>query len=228
MLQADFLVRDRIPNYLGNLVGKRLLDAGCGDGYFSRLAVKKGAMVEAFDISDAMLKVAKQSDSTGINYQKGNMLEADNLFEASSFDAVIASCVMCAFDEFDLYKSISSLSKLVKEEGQLIIGSNHMDSYLMQAESGWMKFITKPIDDSLTQKLGVEFIDQFGRVFFREECYYHSPERLVDAVENSGMVVLNVEPQYPSKNDLTHFPKRWGDESKIPYHIIINAIKRSE
>ena len=45
------LLNPTIFSLLGEVDGNHLLDAGCGEGYLSRLLVKKGARVTAVDFS---------------------------------------------------------------------------------------------------------------------------------------------------------------------------------
>src|SRR3990167_9283383 len=47
---------------LGDVKGKKILDFGCGTGIYAKLLTKKGAIVKGFDISEEMLKIAKQEN----------------------------------------------------------------------------------------------------------------------------------------------------------------------
>src|SRR3990167_6368968 len=47
---------------LGNVKHKKILDFGCGTGIYAKLLTKKGAIVKGFDISEEMLKIAKQEN----------------------------------------------------------------------------------------------------------------------------------------------------------------------
>ena len=73
-----------------NLQGKKLLDAGCGTGYFSKAAVERGADVTSMDLGENLLaKVKEKCNSTCV---KGSILEMP--FEDNSFDYVISSEVI--------------------------------------------------------------------------------------------------------------------------------------
>lgn len=45
---------------IGNVKGKKMLDAGCGHGYYSLLLAKKGPRVTGIDISEKMIELAKK------------------------------------------------------------------------------------------------------------------------------------------------------------------------
>src|SRR5271163_3985576 len=48
----------------GDVQGLRLLDVGCGTGYFAREMARRGAVVTAVDLSAGMLAHARESEST--------------------------------------------------------------------------------------------------------------------------------------------------------------------
>ena len=55
--------RNRILEILNGISveGKRILDFGCGDGYYSRYLKKRGAEVIGVDISSGMVNLAKEN-----------------------------------------------------------------------------------------------------------------------------------------------------------------------
>jgi len=44
-IQSDFLCRPYVISLLGNVKKKKILDAGCGEGYISRILSEKKAIV---------------------------------------------------------------------------------------------------------------------------------------------------------------------------------------
>ena len=72
------------------VVGRTLLDVGCGTGWFSASACKWGARVTSLDLGERLLsKVAKKCDSDRI---VGNILELP--FRDQAFDIVVCSEVI--------------------------------------------------------------------------------------------------------------------------------------
>src|SRR5271155_4614482 len=49
---------------LGDVSGKRILDLGCGDGWFSTILAKRGAAVTGFDISTNAVRAATRRAAT--------------------------------------------------------------------------------------------------------------------------------------------------------------------
>ena len=74
---------------IGDLVGKSVLELGCGGGYYTRQIKQKGAeQVVGVDISDHMIEFAKQEEAKkpiGIEYVVHDVCELGKL---GSFDLV--------------------------------------------------------------------------------------------------------------------------------------------
>jgi len=50
-----------VLEFLSPVEGKRILDAGCGDGTYSVAAAERGALVTGVDLSEDMLAMARAS-----------------------------------------------------------------------------------------------------------------------------------------------------------------------
>lgn len=62
---------------LAPVQGKRVLDAGCGDGAYSIAATERGTLVTAVDVSEDMLAVARQRSATRgvtVEWRRGDIL----------------------------------------------------------------------------------------------------------------------------------------------------------
>ena len=79
----------------GEVRGMRLLDVGCGSGYFAREMARRGARVTGVDISPRMIEHARRGEEAeplGIDFRVGDAAEIGGRFAAGSFD-VAASCL---------------------------------------------------------------------------------------------------------------------------------------
>jgi ubiquinone/menaquinone biosynthesis C-methylase UbiE len=71
----------------------KVLELGCGTGYFTKEAAKSGAKITAIDISAELLEEAKQEvTSDNVEFKVENAYKMT--FEDNSFDAVIGSSVL--------------------------------------------------------------------------------------------------------------------------------------
>jgi ubiquinone/menaquinone biosynthesis C-methylase UbiE len=114
-----------ILEILGNVKEKRVLDAGCGDGYMCRKLAKLGATVTGVEISQKMLAYA-------IEEQKHNPLTIDyhhadcsfvSFLSDSSFDVVVTNNVIQ--DMADYENAFKEFSRLLKPGSMYLHIENH-------------------------------------------------------------------------------------------------------
>lgn len=75
-----------ILDALGDVGGKRILDAGCGDGYLSRKLAELGAVVTAVEASSQMLAFAlaeEECEPMSITYHNGDIAHLPFLADRS-------------------------------------------------------------------------------------------------------------------------------------------------
>ncbi len=81
------------------LTGKRVLDLGCGFGWHCQYAIEQGAeSVTGIDISESMLRRAKELTDPRIVYYRTSIEEAD--FPGQSFDVILSSLAFHYVEDF--------------------------------------------------------------------------------------------------------------------------------
>jgi 2-polyprenyl-3-methyl-5-hydroxy-6-metoxy-1,4-benzoquinol methylase len=110
--RLDIVFHDLLPRTIAD---KKLLDAGCGTGHFSKEAAEKGAIVTSLDIGERLLeKVAEKCDAKRVI---GSVLSLP--FEANNFDIVISSEVIEHTE--DPYLAIKEFHRVLKPGGILAL-----------------------------------------------------------------------------------------------------------
>jgi 2-polyprenyl-3-methyl-5-hydroxy-6-metoxy-1,4-benzoquinol methylase len=101
------LVNPVLLRMLGDLAGLKLLDAGCGNGYFSRICARAGARVTGVEPASGLLEFAVSSERDrplGIRYLRADLCALRDAHTAadlrSPFDAVVASMVLPAVPDW--------------------------------------------------------------------------------------------------------------------------------
>jgi ubiquinone/menaquinone biosynthesis C-methylase UbiE len=113
---------------LGDVKGKKILDAGCGSGIYTKILAEKGAKVQGLEISGEMLRLArKHCEGLGITFKQGSI---DNLpYPNNSFDVVVASLVIHYLKNPE--KAFREFNRVLKKNGTLIFSTHHpvMEAY---------------------------------------------------------------------------------------------------
>lgn len=116
------IVNPIVSDFLGSLKGKVVLDAGCGNGYWSRRLAKEAKEVIGVDFTEELIEIAKTKPSSdNLKFQVGDL--KDLKFPANEFDTVL--CNMVLMDVNDLDKVIGELARVLKIGGRLVISIIH-------------------------------------------------------------------------------------------------------
>ncbi len=110
---------------IGPVRGKRMLEIGCGNGYFSRKLARCGAKAVGTDVSDAMIRHARKREEenpTGARFFRRDAARLSG-FRKSSFDLAVAN--MCLMDMPDAKGAIRRAAGLLKPGGRLIFSITH-------------------------------------------------------------------------------------------------------
>jgi len=123
---------------LAPLEGRRVLDAGCGDGAYSLAATERGAIVTGVDLSEDMLALARERSAARgvkVDWRQGDVLALP--FPDSSFDLAIAITLLCLVP--DPRGAVRELARVLVPGGRLVIGDLHRWSFwaMKRRIRGW-------------------------------------------------------------------------------------------
>lgn len=105
----------------GQLVGKRVLDVGTGDGTYALGAAGRGALVTALDREQKMLDAAQARAAQrglSIGLRKGRVEELP--FNDGSFDVILAVTVLCFLP--DAAAAVREMARVLAPGGRLVLG----------------------------------------------------------------------------------------------------------
>lgn len=100
----------------------KVLEIGCGTGYFTKEIVKTGAFVTAIDISPELLNIAKQEiHETNAKFIIDNAYEMS--FADNSFDSIVGSSVL---HHLETEKAICEMFRVLKPGGSMYFTEPNM------------------------------------------------------------------------------------------------------
>ena len=131
--QAGIEQEPIMPHFLkllGDVSGLTVLDAGCGQGYLSRILASRGAHVTGIDISPNLIQMAREQDPDHqITYQIADLCQP--LPEYSQhFDLAASHFVL---DDVYNYKGfLSTVASLLKPGCRLVLSMNNPYSLVVR------------------------------------------------------------------------------------------------
>ena len=211
-----------LRSMLPPLAGVRVLDLGCGFGYFSRWAAEQGAAkVLGIDLSEKMLARARELTSDArITYQCAEM-ESLNL-PGMTFDLVYSSLALHYIED---YRTLCArIRKLLTPNGRFVFSVEH-PIYTAPSHPGFRiepggRRIW-PLDDYLVE--GKRVTDWVTPGIVK---YHHSVATYVNGLLEHDFALLRLEEWRPTAEQLAEHPE-WADELRRPTFLLIAAQAKS-
>jgi len=118
---------------IGEPNGLSVLDAGCGEGYLSRILARKGATVTGVDTSAKLIEAARTQNLLDALTVSFDIASVDELpYAENKFDLVV--CNHLLNDLHDPSKPISEFARILCKDGRLVILMLHPCFYNKHAE----------------------------------------------------------------------------------------------
>lgn len=118
----QLIINPVVQELLGDLKDKCVLDAGCGNGYWTRRMAETAQRVVGVDFTEELIERAR---SRGVpknaEFIIGNLERL--LLAKDTFDVVLMSMVL--LDLEDLSTPISEIARVTKQGGKVIVSTTH-------------------------------------------------------------------------------------------------------
>lgn len=148
---GDYLNRPAALRLLGEVCGKRVLDAGCGTGYMTRMLAEKEARAYGVDISRTLIETAKRFEAMkplGIEYQRSKMQALP--YRARWFDKMLCVSSLMYCPRKTVVGFYREAWRTLKKNGILVVAVTHPSLYewgsvaLDDGKGGkWLTFIPR-------------------------------------------------------------------------------------
>jgi ubiquinone/menaquinone biosynthesis C-methylase UbiE len=237
---SEYLNGPALKRMIGEVGGKKVLDVGCGEGCFSRFFAKQGARVTGVDLSDALIKAAKEEEerrALGVKYFVADAADL-SMLKSESFDIVF--CYMALMDIRDYDGAISEASRVLKTGGRFVVVMEHpcfsfvrvLDGKVVGdwetrlCDDGSKEYTYYWVGDYLTRhSYTVEWKHPRLRSSFSTTGFHRTLSDYVNALTKHGLVVTGLdEPQPMQEGARVHPPME--KHFRVPQSIVIEATKR--
>lgn len=235
---AEYLNGPALKQMVGHVEGKRVLDIGCGEGCFSRFFAKAGAEVTGVDLSEALIKAAREEEESrplGVKYFAADAANLHTL-DPEIFD--IAYCHMALADIADYDGAIAEVSRVLKTGGRFIAVIPHpcfsIRSLNGKVIGGWE---TRLRENGSKKYLHYRIEDYFQRHSYTWEWkhdrltssfvttgFHRTLSDYVNALTKHGLAVTRLDEPKPLEEGVKlHTPMK--KHYRVPQSLIIEATK---
>ncbi len=203
--------RPAVLALIGDVAGRRVLDAGCGAGAHTAALAERRANVTGIDSSAAMLAIAAHRLKSAARFHQADL--RDPLpFEDQSFDAILASLVMHYLQDWG--PALREFRRVLALDGRLVISTHHpfMDHLLAGGSDYFATY---------------DFTEEWTRgertVTMR---FWHRPLRaMITALREAGFAIDAVDEPKPHPALGTLAPHAWHSLTTEPRFIFFSATR---
>ncbi len=203
----------------GNIVGLRVLDAGCGEGIVARLLAAAGAHVVGIDIASRLIEIAQVQDAEKSIEYLAHDLSLPLPHYTSTFDLVVSNLVINDVPDYKGF--IATLGTVTKSRGRVILSLNNPYSALIREkvanyfDSGRATLYNMAKD-------GVE-------VYY----YHRTMEDYLSTFQQAGFVLSGYQDVQLPHAIFENLPQRYKQlpyaemYDKFPFFLILEFVKAS-
>jgi SAM-dependent methyltransferase len=214
----------------GDVQGLRVLDLGCGQGWFSRQLAHAGARVVGVELSENQLANARRQEEgnpLGIEYRLLDAAEIGSHFPGGGSFDLVTGC-MSINDMEEASNALSGAYQVVRPGGRLVFSVPH------------------PLTDPPVR--GWERDDQGNKVALRVDRYFETGPWMVDwnmsrlkygwrspqwkrtfgewseLLDDAGFVIKRIHEPRPTREQVDRIPEL-DDCYRLPYFLVFDCLK---
>ncbi|MDY6765137.1 MAG: class I SAM-dependent methyltransferase [Halobacteria archaeon] len=210
-------VRQALPE----LKDKRILDAGCGSGYYSAWMARRGAEVVGVDASKEMVEVATDLYGDVARFRHADLREPLDGFDDGEFDLVVSQLTLEHIEDWTL--PMNEFARVLNDEGELVVSCDHPFTTYFVIEHEPSEIGSPDIDNA-----NYYDVEGYNRVWGEGDdrieipCYRRSLEDVFAPVFGAGLAVDEILEPLPKTED-NRFLEYFKDET--PRFLVFRAHK---
>ena len=202
---------------LPEMVGKRVLDLGCGFGWFCRFAAGEGAMsVLGVDVSEKMLGRARRETDSRVSYERADL--ESYAPPPAAFDLAYSSLAFHYVEDFQ--RLVQRVHRALRPGASFIFTIEH-PIFMAPAQPGWSVNSqgrkTWPIDSYSVE--GPRVTDWLAKGVVKQHRMIGTT---LNTLIGSGFVLRHVEEWAPTPGQVEATPDL-ADERERPMLLIVAA-----
>ncbi|MGH7813435.1 MAG: class I SAM-dependent methyltransferase [Candidatus Binataceae bacterium] len=227
--------RSRVETYslmklIGDLKGKKVMDAACGEGHLTRLLAQAGAAkVTGFDISERMIELARAQEAKspmGIEYL---VEDGRTVVPQQDFDLVAAAWLLVyAHDRAELARMCRGMASRLKSGGRFVTFTTNPGVYHFQQPPDYRKYgFEMKLADRVFEGAPILWRIHLDDEILDIENYYLPIEAYESAFRDAGFRDFTVhKPELSPDPHGSDDRSYWDGFIKYPAAILMDCIRK--
>src|SRR5215467_4567287 len=218
-------------NFVPDLSGLGVLEAGCGEGHNTRLFARRGAKMTGVDISSRMLDAARKKEETeplGIRYELRSFTNLEG-FESESFDACIST--MALMDGPDFRAAAREIYRVLRRQGGFYFSVTH--PCFMTRDWRWIEESGKTVGKLVSNYWDEPYIERWGfraglnqtEDVFTIRNFPYRLEDYINGLSNAGYRITKIAEPRPTERMVSELPRLQPFRDHVPIFLHIAAAK---
>lgn len=198
---------------LGEVKGKRVLDAGCGPGHYAAWLQEQGAEVVGVDISEKMLDLARKRLGNKVKLHQADVSVPMPFLAEGSFDMVLAALFLDYIRNWSA--PFHEFHRVLKRDGRFILSLHHPFNDFAKKGNNYHE---------------TELIEYVWRGFGGEPVTVPSYRRplgaIAGALAGAGFIIERIVEPLPTEEFRRADPEDYAVLSREPGFLVIRAVAR--
>ncbi len=201
--------RPAVLGLLGDVMGRRVLDVGCGPGLYAEDLLARGAEVVGFDQSPEMVRIARQRAGDRLDVRVHDLDSPLDWLADESFDAALMALVVHHLD--DRPAALRELHRVLRPGGGLVVSTHHPTSDWLRLGGNY--FSVEPVEEDWHD----------GRWHVR---FWRLPlSRICEEFTEAGFLIERLVEPLPVPEMADRFPQDYAKLIREPGFIVFRLLK---
>ncbi len=225
---GDFLKIHALDGVILDLLhdpkNKKILDAGCGQGYMAKKISDLGGNVIGVDGAEELIKIAKNTfkESQFLKFSEGD-LRNPLPFKSGEFDIVLANMALMDFDPIN--PAIKEFSRILKNQGIFIFSIIHPLMRGKLKKNLLEKILFKPPHLEISDyKTSIRKRWRINKLPIETNVYHRPLENYVQLLKENNFYIKDIREKVLNKELVKNKNNFLKFCAEIPHFLVIKAV----